>query len=86
MYETTARVEMSHWVSGEVQDTQVIRQWSRSLSREMVVLSMRRNSGGEIRVMQQEVMTVRCVTLLQQEPASHAHIAHTGKGKGGGDR
>lgn len=54
----------------------------------MVVLSMRRNSleqsgeaaGGD------ELMTVRCVTPLQQEPTSHANIALRGKEKGGGDR
>lgn len=90
LVETTARVERSQWVSGKVQDTQVSRwrQWSRSLSREMVVLSMRRNSleqsgeaaGGD------ELMTVRCVTPLQQEPTSHANIALRGKEKGGGDR
>lgn len=95
LVETTARVERSQWVSGKVQDTQVSRwrQWSRSLSRETATISMRRNSlepeqwrghgdaaGGD------ELMTVRCVTPLQQEPTSHAHIALHGKEKGGGDR
>lgn len=88
LVETTARV-------GKVQDTQVSRwrQWSRSLSRETATILIRWNSlepelwrgqsdaaGGD------ELMTVRCVTPLQQEPTSHANIALRGKEKGGGDR
>lgn len=88
LVETTARV-------GKVQDTQVSRwrQWSRSLSRETATILIRWNSlepelwrgqsdaaGGD------ELMTVRWVTLLQQEPTSHANIALRGKEKGGGDR